>query len=85
MKFESKQATCKPRKENVMEESICQRTTMQRVQGRKLTIFWIRFRQKQIIDHQALQIYSLKIKIHSPMANVQNSTAATMGNPEERN
>ena len=61
MKFESKQATCKPRKENVMEESICQRTTMQRVQGRKLTILWSSFQQKQIVDHQALQIYSLEI------------------------
>ena len=42
-----------------MEESICQRTTMQRVQDRKLLILQISFRQKEIVDHQALQIYSL--------------------------
>jgi hypothetical protein len=65
MRFESKQATCKPRK-NVMEESICQRTTMERVQGRKLTILQIGFRQKQIVDHQALQISSLDIKFTHP-------------------
>ena len=58
MNFEGKQETCKPRKK-VMEESICQRTTMQRVQSRKFTILWTSFWQKQIVDHQALQIYSL--------------------------
>jgi hypothetical protein len=43
MRFESKQATCKSCKKKVMEESICQRTTMQRVQGRKLTTLQISF------------------------------------------
>ena len=43
-----------------MEELICQRATVQGFQGRKLTILRISYQQaKQIIDHQAVQIYSL--------------------------
>ena len=88
MKFKSKQATCKPCKKKVMEESICQRTTMQRVSRQKAHNSVNRLSTKQIIDHQALEIYSLQIKIHPPevppKANVQNLTAA-MGDPKERN